>query len=111
MTRITADEMIRLLEEEHKWARKVPLKDLEAALPELDRRGYIVHSLEASELNGEWEVPVIWLSLLGLDGDENWENHEDPERHLRLVREKIEAGKKNKLPIIYEVFLDGKPEK
>lgn len=97
-------EMIRIAEE-GKSIKYISPSDLEAALPELDNRGYYIHVLEAHERRGDWEVPITWLSLLGADGDENWENHYDRERNMRLVMEKINCAKKTGLPIFYETWI------
>lgn len=80
-------------------------RDLEDALLEMERLGYYVHTLEASELRSDSEVPDIGLSLVGCDGDENWENHYDAKRNMLLVQEKIKLAKESGLNIVYEAWV------
>lgn len=99
-----ATEIIRMIEG-GKSIKYLSPSSLEAALPELDARGYYVHVLEAHEKRGEWEVPILWLSLIGVDGDENWENHHDAKRNLLLVLNKIRQAKESGLNIVYEAWV------
>jgi hypothetical protein len=44
--------------------------------------------------------------VIGLDGPENWEAHEDIGRHTRLVQSKIAEAKASGLPIEFQVWIE-----
>lgn len=81
---------------------------LKAWLPALDKRGYWVTRVEAFETRGGKMIVRIDFQVIGADGPENWENHNDIDRHTRLVRRKIEAAEESGLPIELRVWIEQK---
>ena len=79
---------------------------LEALIPVLKERDFWVTRLEASEMRGKREIVTLELSVIGLDGAENWESHFDVDRHTRLIYRKIEEAKASGLPIEFRVWIE-----
>ena len=79
---------------------------LEALIPVLKERDYWVTRLEASEIRGKREIVTLELSVIGLDGTENWECHFDVDRHTRLIYRKIEEAKASGLKIEFHVWIE-----
>jgi hypothetical protein len=79
---------------------------LEALIPVLKERDYWVTRLEASEIRGKREIVTLELSVIGLDGAENWESHFDVDRHTRLIYRKIEEAKASGLKIEFHVWIE-----
>jgi hypothetical protein len=84
----------------------VSLDELEASLNFLREQNVFVQSAEAFALRGELQVPTIEFSILGLDGDRDWEKHKDVGRAYELVRDKIAGARKHPEPIVFQVWLD-----
>lgn len=72
----------------------------------MKERDYWVTRLEASEIRGKREIVTLELSVIGLDGAENWESHFDVDRHTRLIYRKIEEAKASGLPIEFRVWIE-----
>lgn len=80
--------------------------DLRALIPVLETRGYWVTRLEAYEMRGERGITNLDFAVIGLDGPENWEEHEDIPRHTALVYRMIAAAEASGLPIEFQVWIE-----
>ncbi|MEM9809611.1 MAG: hypothetical protein AAF788_00130 [Pseudomonadota bacterium] len=83
--------------------------ELEASLDFLRERRVFVQSIEAFALRGELQALTLEFSILGLDGDRDWEKHHDVGRSYELVLEKIAGAREYKEPIVFQVWLDDAP--
>lgn len=79
---------------------------LEAFLPLLWARGYWVTRIESAEIVGGRTIVNFHYGVIGLDGPENWESHQDIGRHTRLVQSKIAEAKTSGLPIEFQVWIE-----
>ena len=68
-------------------------------------RGYGVSGVEAFQSpegkvrrNHDYEI-------LGLDGEDNWIEHRNPERSLKLAREKLAWAKEDGADFVYQVWI------
>ena len=83
--------------------------EIEACLDFIWARRAFIHSMEAFEITKDYDTANVELSIYGLDGKENWENHQDVERAQKLVREKLELAKQSSHEIRFNIWLDWWP--
>ncbi|MCK0142564.1 hypothetical protein [Aliiroseovarius sp. F20344] len=73
----------------------------------LNTQGLFVQSMEAVEViePGVNEPGRIDLSILGLDGEEDWEAHKDVERANQLAEAKLKRALECQYPVKVQIWL------
>lgn len=89
-------------------SRDLNLEEVFALTDFLEARGVCIQSMEVMQVVSDTELPGrLDLGILGLDGPENWEEHRDVTRAIRLVRQKLALAKSEGGFFIYTVWLNG----
>lgn len=84
----------------------IEASELEASLAYLWNNRAVIQSMEAFEpVDDENFRMDMSFGIYGLDGDENWENHNDPKRAIMLVRQKITNAKQANTGYQFKVWL------
>jgi len=78
------------------------LTDLAARLEGLDER---VHSMEVVERDGKNDVLRIDFSMLGLDGEDDWDIPNDPQRMRALLADKLAAMRDSGVEFRIELWM------
>ena len=76
------------------------------ALDYLLKHGFYVRSIEAFELRDGREILDIGLSMLGLDGEDDWSDDERAEKHTSLVWRKVQRAQERAGRFGFTVWLD-----
>lgn len=87
-------------------AKNIELEQLESYIDMLRDDGYWLPRVEVSELKGEREIPNLSLSIIGADKRENWEHHQNHERHWALVRKKLSNAHTSELSLVFRVWAE-----
>ena len=72
-------------------------------LPWLNQNGLFVQSMEAVEVNKFTRIDV---SILGLDGEEDWESHFDVQRMNGLVHQKVQSAVDEGGEFEFQIWID-----
>lgn len=83
------------------------VSELKELLLNLRSRQIFVSAMEVFEVTDEGEIANLQLSIVGLDGDENWEVHESPQIAMDLLEKKLDLAPKIKgdKSLIFQVWL------
>ncbi len=82
---------------------------LEDCLDAIWAQRYFVQSMEAHHYDGDKIWTGMQFCILGLDGDESWEQHGEITRIFDLVRAKVEDAKRSEKIIKMQIWLDDWP--
>lgn len=67
-------------------------------------QGYGVQTMEAK--GARQSVPrAVRFQILGVEGEETWENHRDPKRSIDLVRETVRNAQREGHEMLYKVWV------
>jgi len=89
----------------------IGLENLEHMLDRMWSDQLVVQTMEAACFpDGRDGFSDTENAVLGLDGAENWEEHEDPARAFRLVRNKIQNMRQKDGQWEFLVWFDDWPE-
>ncbi len=69
-------------------------------------RGRGVHLMEAVPTENSLQRRNHGYEILGVEGEESWENHRDPVRSIALVHEKLKWAKDDGGEFVYKVWVD-----
>jgi hypothetical protein len=81
-------------------------KEISDAKNYIRESGHFIQSMEAFIIQGGREKLSTEFSILGLDGENNWEIHNDPNMAFELLMLKLEHANESGLEVKFKIWLD-----